>query len=388
MKSNWQTKTLGEVCNLDTARNTSNGLPYVGMEDIESGTGRFLGSLDAKKVKGGSFSFTPKHLLYGRLRPYLNKVMMPNFTGHCSTEVFPIRVKDELDRKFLFYWITGESIVKLIDATCTGARMPRANLKEVLDFSLPVPPLPEQRRIVAILDDVFERVAKAKANAEKNLANAREILDSYLDTVFGIPNEKWVSKRLGELCNFVRGPFGGSLKKSIFKPSGYAVYEQQHAIYDQFDQIRYFIDAQKFAEMKRFELKSGELIMSCSGTMGKVAIVPNDIKPGIINQALLKLSPSRQLSNSFLKLWMESKNFQDSLRAFSQGAAIQNVASVKILKEIKVSIPSILEQDRIVKHVDALSTETKQLEAIYRQKLSSLEELKKSVLRSAFSGQL
>ena len=100
-------------------------------------------------------------------------------------------------------------------------------------------------------------------------------------------------KKLGDVCDFVRGPFGGSLKKSCFVESGYAVYEQ-HAIYDQFTDVRYFIDEAKFNEMKRFELKPNDLIMSCSGTMGKVAIVPQNIEKGIINQALLKLTPKKK----------------------------------------------------------------------------------------------
>src|SRR5688572_15713359 len=104
--------------------------------------------------------------------------------------------------------------------------------------------------------------------------------------------KEWPTKTLGEVCGFVRGPFGGSLKKSIFVEDGFAVYEQQHAIYNQFEEIRYFIDAAKFREMQRFELRPNDLIMSCSGTMGKVAIVPGNIKRGIINQALLKLTPS------------------------------------------------------------------------------------------------
>jgi type I restriction enzyme, S subunit len=126
-------------------------------------------------------------------------------------------------------------------------------------------------------------------------------------------SEKWEIKTLGSLCDFVRGPFGGSLKKSCFRASGYAVYEQQHAIYDQFEDIRYFIDEPKYREMKRFELSPGDLIMSCSGTMGKVAIVPNGIPKGIINQALLKLSPGEDILAEFLKYWMSSPNFQDQL---------------------------------------------------------------------------
>jgi restriction endonuclease S subunit len=149
----------------------------------------------------------------------------------------------------------------------------------------------------------------------------------------------WEMKKLGDVCSFVRGPFGGSLKKSIFVAEGYAVYEQQHAIYDQFDEVRYFIDETKFKEMKRFEILPGDLIMSCSGTMGRIAIVPSKIKRGIINQALLKLTTSSKIFNVFLKLLMESENFQDALMEYSGGAAIQNVASVNILKEIKIPLP-------------------------------------------------
>lgn len=193
---------------------------------------------------------------------------------------------------------------------------------------------------------------------------------------------------LGDVCGFVRGPFGGSLKKSIFVADGYAVYEQQHAIYNQFEDIRYFVNEAKFKEMKRFELLPNDLIMSCSGTMGKVAIVPKGIKRGIINQALLKLTPSAKISNTFLKSWMESEAFQDALKEYSGGAAIQNVASVKILKEIKVPLPSIKEQERVVAKIVDFRVETQRLETIYQQKIAALDALKKSLLDQAFTGQL
>ena len=111
--------------------------------------------------------------------------------------------------------------------------------------------------------------------------------------------EGWELKKLGEVCDFIRGPFGGSLKKNCFKKSGYAVYEQQHAIYGDFT-FRYFIDESKFQEMKRFEVLPQDIIMSCSGTMGKISIVPDETPKGIINQALLKLTVtiSAKVSNS------------------------------------------------------------------------------------------
>jgi len=97
--------------------------------------------------------------------------------------------------------------------------------------------------------------------------------------------------KLDEVCHFKRGPFGGSLKKEIFVKDGYKVYEQKHAINNDFEIGEYYITEKKYNEMIAFALKPNDLIISCSGTMGRIAIVPKNIKPGIINQALLKFSP-------------------------------------------------------------------------------------------------
>lgn len=222
------------------------------------------------------------------------------------------------------------------------------------------------------LDSLDSYDSKNKANHEKYKNQGSDKM------------KNWEKKKLGDICGFVRGPFGGSLKKNIFRPEGYAVYEQQHAIYDQFDDIRYFIDENKFNEMKRFELKAGDLIMSCSGTMGKVAIVPNEFKEGIINQALLKISPSNKISNVFLKLWMQSESFQESLKNYSGGAAIQNVASVAILKGIEIPLPPLPEQQRIVSILDECFAAIDKAKANAEQNLKNAKELFESYLQGVF----
>ena len=196
MKNRWQKKTLADVCTVDKCQGIHQCLPYVGLEHIESNTGRFLGSPEPLGVKSSTFKFSSEHVLYGRLRPYLNKVMLPDFAGHCSTEIFPLKPRPELSREFLQYWFLKNTTVKQIDATSTGARMPRANMNAVLDFEFLLPPLPEQKRIVAILDEAFAGIATAIANTEKNLANARELFDSYLNAVF---TQKGVGGWRGEL---------------------------------------------------------------------------------------------------------------------------------------------------------------------------------------------
>lgn len=247
----------------------------------------------------------------------------------------------------------------------------------------------EQQQIVLILNDIFESIERAKLNAELNLKNAKKLFESYLQDVFENPKKSWEKKKWGDLCHFVRGPFGGSLKKSIFKEEGFVVYEQKHAIHDHFNQLRYFVDEDKFNEMIRFELKPGDIIMSCSGvTLGRVAIVPDGIKRGIINQALLKLTPKKNVSVHFIKHWLRSPIFQKIIFDFAGGAAIPNVPSAKILKDIQIPFPSLKEQEKVVNDIELILVETQKLELIYHQKLNDLEELKKSILQKAFSGEL
>ena len=180
----WEIKILGEMCNLEKTKYTGDQLPYVGMEDIESDTGTFTGNRHPLSVKSSTFAFTPDHMLYGRLRPYLNKVLLPDFEGHCSTEIFPIRPAPGLDRRFLFHWITNSKQVNRINLTCTGARMPRANLKEVLTFTIPVPPLPTQQAIVEKLDALSEETKRLEAIYERKKAALSELKQSLLQKAF------------------------------------------------------------------------------------------------------------------------------------------------------------------------------------------------------------
>jgi len=389
MKQDWQIKKLGEVCEV-IAGQSPEGKFY-------NTVGEGLPFYQGKKEYGEKYIRDPK--------TWTKKVTKEAFAGDILMSVrapvgpvnfatqkicigrglASIRAGDLIDKEFLFYFLNNKE--KELEGN-SGAVFNSINKDQIKQIPIPLPPLSEQKKIVEVLDQAFAGIEQSRQNTKQNLKNAKEIFESYLQGVFENNGEDWEEKKLGDICKFVRGPFGGSLKKNIFKPSGYAVYEQQHAIYDQFVEIRYFIDEVKFNEMKRFELNEGDLIMSCSGTMGRVAIVPKGIKQGIINQALLKISTDKKILNTYLKWWMESESFQNSLKKYSGGAAIQNVASVSILKSIEVPLPSIKQQQNIVHQLDALRAETQKLEAIYTQKLNALDELQKSLLQKAFAGEL
>ncbi len=384
MTNNWENKNLDDVCmrifaggdvpknNLSKTKTGKYNIPIFANGATNKG---LYGYTDIEKVTEPSITVSARGTIgYSEIRyePFYPVVRLIVLVPDTNIISLP----------FLKY------VVSNMNFKNSGTSIPQLTVPMIKKYKALIPPLPEQKRIVSILDEAFTDIDKAKENAEKNLQNARELFESYLQSVFANPGDGWEEKKLGDICGFVRGPFGGSLKKSCFKPSGIAVYEQQHAIYDQFEKIRYFMDEKKFNEMQRFEVRPGDLIMSCSGTMGKVAIVPKSVRKGIINQALLKLSPNKTLLARYLKAWMRSFNFQNQLEKYSLGAAIKNVASVKTLKEINIPLPSVLEQKEIIARIDSLSVETKKLKSIYQQKLADLEELKKSILQKAFEGEL
>ena len=254
------------------------------------------------------------------------------------------------------------------------------------ELLVPVPPLPVQREIVRILDNFTEVTAQLQEQLTQELT-ARKKQYEYYRSVILRSSSTATLKTLGEICDFVRGPFGGSLKKENFTKEGYAVYEQQHAIYGDF-KFRYFVGKTKYDEMRRFSVKPGDLIMSCSGTMGRIAIIPDDAPNGIINQALLKLTPKAEVSNKYLKYYFEDR-IAAQMNFEARGGAIKNVASVAVLKDIKIQMPPLTEQKRIVTILDyfynlcndlasglpaEIEARQKQYE-YYRDKLLSFKEL-------------
>lgn len=204
-------------------------------------------------------------------------------------------------------------------------------------------------------DKAFEVLPSLATLVEKEtvLANKDAILNAVRYSEKEIANTEYDLVKIEEVCEFKRGPFGGSLKKEIFVNDGYLVYEQYHAINDDFSFGRYFIDENKFQEMKGFEVKPCDLLISCSGTMGKIAIVPQSAKQGIINQALLKLTPNQtKILPLYLKKILEAEEIQERYFRNQEGAAIQNVASVKALKDIEIPLPPLETQQQIVAEIE------------------------------------
>ena len=290
-----------------------------------------------------------------------------------------IEEKSGVMLRYLYHYIQTVDVTPLIHGN-----IPKLTGGDFKAIAVPVPPLEVQREIVHVLDSFTLLTAELAAE----LAARQKQYEWYRNNLFIRINEVEMVE-LGDVCSFVRGPFGGALKKEIFQPNGYAVYEQQHAIYKNFD-IRYFIDSKKYEDLKRFRVNAGDIIVSCSGTIGKTFVIPDNAPEGVINQALLKLTPCERLNVYYLQYFFEN-SIINTLNDVSRGGAIKNVPSVSDLKKIKIPLPSLEIQQRIVDILDrfdalcnditsGLPAETearkKQYE-YYRDKLLTFKELKK-----------
>lgn len=186
-----------------------------------------------------------------------------------------------------------------------------------------------------------------------------------------------------------RGPFGGNLKKAFFVPTGYKVYEQQHAINKDFQLGTYFINDKKYEELKGFAVGSGDYIISCSGTIGKLYRLPKEAPSGVINQALLKITlEDGLLTHSYFSYLFQSAYFQRQILSDARGTGMQNLAGMKEIKVVPVFIPPFPEQRKIVEKLDELISELDNGIANLKAAKDKLEIYRQAVLKKAFEGEL
>ncbi len=201
--------------------------------------------------------------------------------------------------------------------------------------------------------------------------------------------EDWIECRFEDITTSLkRGPFGGDLKKEFFVEYGYKVYEQQHAINNDFASGRYFIDEEKFEKLKACKVEAGDYIVSCSGTMGKIARLPKNAPIGIINQALMRVTINENIINpNYFIQYFRSNIFQAKILNDSRGTGMQNMAAIKEIKPIKILIPSLPIQRAIVRKIETLFASLDKGIADLKTAQEQLKVYRQAVLKKAFEGE-
>jgi len=275
-----------------------------------------------------------------------------------------LKKKNEISSQFVEYAFKSDFLRKQIDNSI-GATVGTYTIIKAKNTTIPFPPLPEQKRIVKILDKAFAAIEKAKTNTEKNLQNSRELFESYLNKIFSNPGKEWEERKLGECFKLKSGD--GLTAKNMNQEGKIPVYGGNG--------IAGFHN--------EFNLSGSNVIVGRVGALcGNVRHINENI--WLTDNAFKVIDFKYEFDNSFLTYLLNFKN----LKSFARQAA-QPVISNSSLKDVLLYFPrSLIEQEKIVQKLDVLIAETKKLETIYQQKLNDLEELKKSILQKAFNGEL
>jgi type I restriction enzyme S subunit len=295
-----------------------------------------------------------------------------------------------VDPKFFLYQYLSPDFSKFLTSQIKrGATVDRISIKEFPTFPIAFPSLPEQQRIVTILDEGFEGIATAKANAEKNLQNARELFDSHLQSVFGRRNHGWTEKPLVELCLHNRIITYGVIKLGEEIPNGVPCLRTSNVRWLRIDVGGMKRISPSLSEnYSRTILQGGEVLVNVRGTLGGVAVVPEEMAGWNVSRevAVVPVDPAR-INPAFLSFLIGSRSSQQWLGGKKKGAAYVGI-NIEDLRLLPVTAPKMADQLAVVTHLEAVQEETLRLESIFQQKIDALDDLKQSLLHRAFNGDL
>ena len=386
MKAGWITEPLGELCEFQRgltyskgdevnfsenvvlrANNinlTTNLLDFTELKYISNS----IAVPDSKKVKKGSLiictaSGSKSHL--GKIA-YIDDDCDYAFGGFMGM----VTPKNSLLPKYLFHLMTSDAYKNFIGELSDGVNINNLKFDDLRRFAVPHPPLPEQRRIVGILDEAFEEIATAKANAEKNLQNARAVFESHLNAVFTQRGKGWVDTTVDQISTNLDSKRVPITKSD--RTRGEFPYYGASGIVDYVADYIFDGDALLVSEDgANLLMRSTPIAFPVSG------------KYWVNNHAHI-LQFQNMATQRFVEFYLESIKLDEYIRGAAQPKLTQ-----KALNSIPIPIPKLVEaQAKIVEGIESVSEETQRLESIYQKKLSALEELKKSLLHQAFTGAL
>lgn len=391
----WELKSLGEIADVEygfTDKSEEEGdYRYVRITDIDS-NGELI-STEKKYLKHSKeaegFLIRDKDLLMARTGATFAKVLFYQDFEPSVFASYLIRIKfrEKFENKLYWYFTKTKSYWEQANSLASGAAQPHFNgaaVKQVV-FSYPKS-IHEQQRIVAILDEAFAAIDKVKANAEQNLKNAKELFESYLQGVFDKKDEGWEVKTLKEVCAKITD---GTHQTPKYFDDGVIFLSSKNVTSGKIDweNVKYIDEKQHLEMHKRVSPKVGDILLAKNGTTGVAAMVDRDLVFDIY-VSLAHIRVLNELTPDFMLYFINSPIAKKQFNRRLKGSGVPNL-HLEEIREVEISFPkSKKEQNNLVERLNIFSNEIKKLEALYKQKINDLEELKKSVLQLAFSGEL
>lgn len=391
MKNQWEIKTVDQIStNLDSRRvpitkgvRVNGDYPYYGASGIVDYVSDYIFDEDTLLISedGANLLARATPIAF----PASGKYWVNN---HAHILKFENLTTQQFVELFL------ESIP--LNGYITGAAQPKLNQKALNSIPIPVPPLPEQKRIVHILDEAFENIATAKSSAEKNWESASALFEFVFASLASKSEQSsWTKTTVTAIAarkkgSIRTGPFGSQLLHSEFVKDGIAVLGIDNAVANEFrwGKAR-FITQEKYGQLERYRVYPGDVLITIMGTCGRCAVVPDDIPEAINTKHLCCITLDQHIClPHYLHLYfLYHPIAREYLEKHSKGAIMDGL-NMGIIQQMPVLIPSIDKQRELITTFDALRKETQRLQEIYQYKRSLLNDLRSSVLSEAFAGNL
>lgn len=395
MKKDWQSHPLGDLCNFQRGLTYSKkdetdqpGTTVLRATNIDLSTNlldlaelRYIRDSvpvpDAKKIKSDRLlictaSGSKSHL--GKVA-YIDIDTDYAFGGFMGM----LTPKAELLPRFLFHVMTAPAYKTFIGSLTDGTNINNLRFDALARFQVPVPPLPEQRRIVASLDEAFGAIDRAKEIATQNVANAHELFESYLKRMFSEKGEGWEETTLGDVCDLFQG-------LAINAKTKHLLADRSQLPLLRIKDLRSGTAEQYVAEdgyPPNSFVDKNDLIYTRTGQVGLVFRG----RRGVLHNNCFKIHTKEGLSQDFLYWWLQNPVFRDEIVSMASRAAQPDITH-KLFKSQCISVPPLNEQADIYRSIESLFPLVNQLEAVLERKMSALDELKASLLHQAFTGNL
>lgn len=395
----WRWVRLGEVARIDLAQvppqaPAAGQLPYIGLEHVESETGRIIGTLtgssDNTSVQSTTFRFDSRHVLYGKLRPYLNKVVVPNFQGRCTTELVPMLPTYECDRCYLAWFLRRSETVAEAMRHKSGTRMPRADMDELFKLPLPLPPLPEQKRIAAKVQGLMKDIERARTACEARLEAAKALPQAYLRQVFESEEaKKWERQRLGEVLELHDSGLWGYENPREGIPVIRSVNFRNDGHISTHNIVRIEPNMQNRGNKK---LRKGDILLERSGggpkqPVGRVVLFDLDGE-FYFGNFVSRLRCRSKIESQFLFFYLFYVHMKGVTLFFQdQTTGIRNLRFGEYL-QLPIPIPDLDIQNRVGLSLKENIAIVERLKRSIQKQLEAINALPQAILRKAFSGEL
>ena len=408
----WEVKRLkyGVILKSKRVSGRETNLPYIGLENIESWTGKLIQSEEPMISDGQSTLFDPGDVLFGKLRPYLAKVIQAQASGICSSELLVLRPVD-ITPDFLVNYILNRDFIQTVDASTYGTKMPRANWEFIGNLPILVPPHPEQHAIAAFLDRETARIdaliekkqrfiglleekrqALITQAVTKGLDPDVEMKDSGVEWIGEVPKEwKVVALRRVTLSR-CDGPFGSGLKSTHYVDSGIRVIRLQNIGHAQFrNENAAYISVEHYATLGDHSVKAGDLLVAGLGDekipAGRACVAPENIEPAMVKADCFRfrLDPKR-LQTSFAALQLTSTATAAS-SVLSSGATRQRI-NLQSMSDRPIILPPQTEQSHIFLFLEKITLNINHVINHTQRQISLLHEYRTALISAAVTGKI